>query len=202
MNYLPSFLLAVTALYCLPALGDDSLFNGKDLSNWETRGKAIWKVDDGEILGGQDGDPKRSGLLISKESYRDFELSFEFKIDEHGKYNSGVYFRFHADRKGPRLQLNLGRGAAGEPVGLYLDDWLDKGDENDEYRLPEEWNRIKLRVTGAKIEAWLNEQKIVEFEDADRLKHYLEPGRIAFQTYGAEDHSGWVKFRNIKMARL
>ena len=47
------------------------LFNGKDLSQWEPTGKAEWRVEDGVIAGGQDGDPKRSGILVSKGSYKD-----------------------------------------------------------------------------------------------------------------------------------
>lgn len=170
--------------------------------DWETRGKAVWKFENGVITGGQDGDPKRSGMLISKAEYQDFELTFDFKIDEHGKYNSGVYFRFNPGKKGPRLQLNLGRGAAGEPVGLYLNDWLDKGDEKDEFRLPKQWNKVRLRVDGPRIEAWLNGSKIVDYSDSAGLKDHLTSGRIALQTYGAEGHAGWVKFRNWKVETL
>src|ERR1041384_5163511 len=70
-----------------------SLFNGKDLEGWTVSGSAKWKVEDGVIVGGQDGDPKRAGFLCSKESFQDFGLVLDFMIDEHGKYNSGVYLR-------------------------------------------------------------------------------------------------------------
>jgi hypothetical protein len=171
-------------------------------TDWEARGKAIWTFTDGGIQGGQNGNPAHSGLLISKKDFRDFEMRFEFLLDEHGKYNSGVYFRFDPEKKGPRLQLNLGRGAADEPVGLYLDEWLDRGDEKDEFRRPSEWNDIRLRVSGSHIEAWLNGNQIVDFEDAERMKPYLTAGRVAFQTYGAEGHAGWVKFRNVSITEM
>ncbi|HLY12125.1 MAG TPA: DUF1080 domain-containing protein, partial [Planctomycetota bacterium] len=74
-------------------IGWKPLFNGKDLAGWVANGTAVWKAEDGILVGGQDGDPKRAGLLSTAESYRDFELSLEFLIDEHGKYNSGVYLR-------------------------------------------------------------------------------------------------------------
>src|SRR4051794_23168922 len=70
-----------------------SLFDGKDLDNWTPLGSAKWRVEDGVIVGGQDGDPKRAGLLTTKDQFQDFELELEFMIDEHGKYNSGVYLR-------------------------------------------------------------------------------------------------------------
>ena len=134
-----SILLYLTPAFSIGANTEqDFLFNGKDLRNWETAGKAEWRVEDGVIVGGQDGDPKRSGILTSKASFKDFDLRLEYKIDEHGKYNSGIYFRrSKTKRLGRPYQLNLGRGVAGEYVGLYLDDWLDKGDEKDgEGKLP------------------------------------------------------------------
>src|SRR5436305_11355651 len=70
-----------------------SLFNGKDLDGWAPIGSAHWRVEDGVIVGTQDGDAKRAGLLTSKDAFQDFELELEFMIDEHGKYNSGVYLR-------------------------------------------------------------------------------------------------------------
>ena len=51
---------------------------------------AAWRCG---FVGSQDGDPKRSGLLMTKEQFRDFELRLDFMIDERGKYNSGVYLR-------------------------------------------------------------------------------------------------------------
>ena len=70
-----------------------SLFNGKDLSGWTSVGSAKWEVIDGIIKGGQNGNPSKSGVLWSDNIFKDFDLTLEFKIDEHGKYNSGVYFR-------------------------------------------------------------------------------------------------------------
>jgi hypothetical protein len=181
----------------------DFLFNGKDLSQWEAAGKAEWRVINGVIVGGQGGDPKRSGILASKGSFKDFDLRLEYKIDEHGKYNSGIYFRRSKDKRlGRPYQLNLGRGAAGEYVGLYLDDWLDKGDEKDEIRKPRQWNKVRLLVVGNRIRAWLNDQPIVDYSDPKPRPDLKESGSIAFQTYGAEGHAGWIKFRNLTLIDL
>src|SRR5882724_173473 len=70
------------------------LFNGQDLTGWRTTGSAVWRVDHKDgwpdmIVGGQDGDPKRGGNLVSVDQFQTFELELEFMIDEHGKYNSG-----------------------------------------------------------------------------------------------------------------
>lgn len=180
-----------------------ALFDGKSLENWTAVGSAKWRVEDEVLVGGQDGDPKRSGLLHTKAVFQDFDLELEFMIDEHGKYNSGVYLRnTPGEKRRTGYQINLGRGAADEPVGLYLNEWLDKGDAEDKIRKPLAWNHLRIRARGPHIEAWLNQTKIVDYEDPKPTPELLQAGTIAFQTYGAEGHSGWVKFRKITLKRL
>ena len=161
-----------------------------DLNLWKQVGSAEWRLEEGVIHGGQDGDPRRSGRLATVARFADFELELEFLIDEHGKYNSGVYLR-----KG--YQLNIGRGAAGEYIGLYKKEWLDKGDEKDEIRKPREWNRLRIQAVGPHIRVWLNGQQIVDYAEASE-----DANVIALQTYGAEGHAGWVKFRKVWITDL
>ena len=198
--------LLMVLLFPLAAGGKQiDLLKGDGLAQWEAFGKAEWKVIDGVLEGGQDGNPKRSGVLATKDVFLDFDLTFEYLIDEHGKYNSGVYFRrgkTKDDRKGPSYQLNLGRGKAGEFVGLFLDRWLDKGDEEDRIRKPKEWNKVRLQVVGSKIKAWLNDELIVEYVDPDPRPDLARAGAIALQTYGAEGHAGWVKFKNFRIRKI
>ncbi|MDR0386018.1 MAG: DUF1080 domain-containing protein [Prevotellaceae bacterium] len=67
------------------------LFNGKDLKNWETKGEAEWKVENGEITaaGG-------SGYLISGEIFNpNYELQvFAAKDENSGGGNSGVFYNW------------------------------------------------------------------------------------------------------------
>jgi acetyl esterase/lipase len=181
-----------------------SLFNGRDLEGWSQVGTAKWRVEDGTIVGGQDGDPKRSGLLTTSGQFRDFELKLEFMIDEHGKYNSGVYLRNDsgtAERTG--YQVNIGRGAAEEfCAGLFTDRWLAKGDENDSIRKKLDWNQLHIIARGGHVQVTLNGLKVVDFTDPDPPMKFLQEGVVGFQTYGAEGHAGWVKFRRIFIREL
>jgi hypothetical protein len=180
------------------------LFDGKDLSHFDQVGTAKWRVEDGVIVGGQDGDPKRSGLLMTREQFKDFEIELEVMIDEHGKYNSGVYLR-NDPGKGGRTgyQVNIGRGQAEEYfAGLYTDHWLSKGDEHDTIRKVLDWNKLHILAKGPHIEVVLNGQKVVDYTDPSAPEKFLQKGMIAFQTYGAEGHAGWVKFRNIRVRPL
>src|SRR6476659_10125923 len=174
------------------------LFNGKDLDGWAPMGTAQWKVEDGVIVGGQFGDPKKWGLLTTKESFTDFELSLDFMIDEHGKYNSGVYLR-NDPGKGGRTgyQVNIGRGAAEEYcAGVYTDHWLAKGDEKDSIRKPLAWNTLRIVAKGPHLVVDLNGVNVVDHTDDKPEPKFLQSGVIGLQTYGAENHPGWVKFRN------
>ena len=179
------------------------LLNENFNKEWNSIGPAKWNLNKGILETGQDGDPKRWGILQTNKEYLDFELKLEFKIDEHEKYNSGVYLRRPKDsNNGRAYQVNIGRGASGEPVGLYLNDWLAKGDEYDKIRMPKKWNSLRIQIVKSKIQVWLNRKKIVDFIHGNPKPYLLKPGTIAFQTYGADGHSGWVKFRNIYLKNL
>lgn len=181
-----------------------SLFDGKDLDHWKTVGTAHWRVDGGDILGTQDGDPSRSGLLVTKDLYKNFELALDFNIDEHGKYNSGVYLRNDPDAHGQTgYQVNIGRGVVGEYCGgLYRNGWLGKGDVNDAIRRPNAWNTLHIIADGPHIVVDLNGARVVDYTDPGPEPKLLQAGAIALQTYGAEGHAGWVRFRSLKIREL
>ena len=63
-----------------------TLFDGKNLNNFNQIGTANWQVVDGVVQANSG-----NGHLVSKESYTDFELKVEFWSSGGG--NSGVYMR-------------------------------------------------------------------------------------------------------------
>ena len=84
------FCFCLIASVCLTAGGEfKNLLAVNSLEGWESIGKAKWTVNKGILIGSQDGDAKRWGYLQTKRKYKNFELRLDFKIDEHGKYNSG-----------------------------------------------------------------------------------------------------------------
>jgi hypothetical protein len=180
------------------------LFNGKDLDGWVPLGSAAWRVEDGIIVGGQDGDPKKSGLLTTRDSFKDFELVLDFMIDEHGKYNSGVYLRNDRKTAGRTgYQVNIGRGEAQEYCGgIFTNEWLAKGDEKDTIRKKLDWNTLRILAQGPHILVDLNGQRLADYTDPKPAEKFLQEGVIGLQTYGAEGYAGWVKFRNIKIREI
>ncbi len=65
-----------------------------------------------------------------------------------------------------------------------------------------DWNKLRIIARGPHIQVELNGQKVVDFTDTNPPERFLQKGVIAFQTYGAEGHAGWVKYRNIRIRPL
>jgi len=57
------------------------------LDNWNRIGDANWRVEDGAIV----ADKGKGGYLVSKNSYKDFQIRAEFWADH--TTNSGVFIR-------------------------------------------------------------------------------------------------------------
>ena len=68
--------------------GWTTLIDGaKGLDNWNRVGDANWRVEDGAIV----ADKGKGGFLVSKNSYKDFQIRAEFWADH--TTNSGVFIR-------------------------------------------------------------------------------------------------------------
>lgn len=196
------------------AAGWKLLFDGRTTEGW--RGfKAPapdpgWTVRDGTL----GPDPKTSKDIITKETFGDFELAFDWKISPKG--NSGVMFRVveEGDQtyfSGPEYQvLDNSRGEpplerAGALYGLYAP-------TTDATRPVGEFNKSRIVLRGGKGEHWLNGVKVVEYDlDSPEFKAKVagtkfrawpqfarsRSGHIALQNHGDE-----VAYRNIKIRPL
>lgn len=67
------------------------LFNGKDLTGWENNGTELWYVDEEGNLVCESGPDKAYGYLATRDYYKDFDLTVDFKQLANG--NSGIFFR-------------------------------------------------------------------------------------------------------------
>lgn len=67
-----------------------TLFDGKDLEQWDQVGKSNWHLADGTVIADKMED-KEAGYLVSKKPYKDFVLRVEFWSSDDA--NSGIYFR-------------------------------------------------------------------------------------------------------------
>jgi len=70
------------------AAGWTTLIDGATgLDNWNRVGEANWRVEDGAIV----ADKGKGGFLVSKNSYKDFQIRAEFWADH--TTNSGIFIR-------------------------------------------------------------------------------------------------------------
>ncbi|HJP67567.1 MAG TPA: DUF1080 domain-containing protein, partial [Sphingomicrobium sp.] len=54
-----------------------TLFDGKDLEQWDQVGQSNWHLADGAVIADK-MDGKEAGYLVSKKPYKDFVLRVEF----------------------------------------------------------------------------------------------------------------------------
>ena len=175
-----------------------SLFNGKDLSGWEIYGTEKWYVEDGLLIC-ESGPDAEYGYLATDNSYKDFELTVEFKQQADG--NSGVFFRSSIEGTkitGWQAEVAPPGHNSGGIYESYGRGWLIKPDpEKDKALKMGEWNTMKIKAVGDKVTTWLNGQMMIEIEDA---KIGEAEGSIALQI-----HSGGgikVLWRNISIEEL
>ena len=69
-----------------------TLFDGKNLDQWQGDGTATFKIEDGSVVADDKKDPKAvASYLVTKQSYKDFEIRAEFWVSDDA--NSGIFFR-------------------------------------------------------------------------------------------------------------
>ena len=170
-----------------------SVFNGKDLTGWTINGTEKWYVENGNLIC-ESGPDKQYGYLSTNKSYKNFELTLEFKQEANG--NSGVFFR--SSIEGVKISgwqcevapLNHHTGGIYESYGRG---WLIQPDSTKEkYLKTGKWNKLKLKVVGDEVTTWLNGHQMIYLKDA---KIGAGNGFIALQIHDG----GGIKVRWRKM---
>lgn len=176
------------------------LFNGADLSGWESYGTEKWYVDGDKNLVAESGPDKEYGYLATRQYYNDFDLTLEFNQVSNG--NSGVFFRSFIEAPvkvhGWQCEVAPKNNDTGGIYESYGRGWLAQIPDEKETILKEgEWNTMRIRVEGDHVQTWLNGEPMVDITDA---KIGAAQGRVALQI-----HSGGgikVLWRNIRLTEL
>lgn len=192
------------------------LFDGESLHAWRgfqgNEAPSAWRADEGLLFlqhGGERGD------LISRRSYRDFELVLEWAVAPKG--NSGILFRVGEGAEPSHwtgLEFQIlddpeGRAPAEESAGA---NHALHPPRYSVARGPLQFNRTRIRVEGNHVEHWLNDYKIVDYELGDddwkervaksQFAQHAHYGRLARGHIVLQDHGSEVWFRNIKLREL
>ncbi len=158
-----------------------SLFDGKTLKGWSQRnGTAKYSVEAGTgpgVILGTTTDGSPNSFLCTDESYDDFELRFEVRLDD--ALNSGVQIR-SATRgaatgrvHGPQVEI-AANGTAGFLYGEALGTgWLSK-DRSDPAKQRAfrkgAWNRYRVLAKGKRIRTWVNGTPVADLDDPSGMR--------------------------------
>ncbi len=198
MKYAIIFIFSLFVASCTSTTKIDvwqPLFNGENLENWDTLPGGTWTVENGVIIGKQSPDEKRHGMLVSKESYTDFEVKLSYKAV---KGNSGFYFRSekvnHAvGLKGFQVEIDTD---AKDPGGLYETlgrSWVSRvsAEKVKTFYRSHEWNEMFIRAKGGDIDVFVNGVQTASLKnDTGNLK-----GHFGLQMHGKQDMH--IEFKEI-----
>lgn len=163
-----------------------TLFDGSNLNSWNGIGNANWRLTEGNVqaeLG--------SGFLVSKNSYKDFQIRAEFWVDDEA--NSGIFIRCSDAQKitadnayevnifDKRPDPSYGTGAI---VNVAKISPMPKAGGR--------WNTYEVTAKGAQLTVTLNGVRTVDVQDSK-----FAGGPIALQYAG-----GVVKFRKVQIRSI
>jgi hypothetical protein len=176
--------------------GWTTLIDGeKGLENFTRVGDANWRAQDGAIA----ADTGKGGFLLSKESYKDFELRIEFWADPTA--NSGIYMRcsepaklndkscYEANIFDQRPDQTYGTGGI-----------VHRGKVLSPQKAGGKWNTYEITARGSKMTVVLNGVKTSEIDNVE-----FPSGPFALQ-YGTLPPNarpgGAIKFRKVQIKPL
>ncbi len=215
------------------------LFDGRTLSGWHVSPKSghsrasqnktggRWVVENGALIGSQDM-PGNGGIILTDESFGDFEVALEMNND-FGP-DSGLFLRSTED--GRAWQALIDYHADGSLMGIYGEgiggkpdvrnfSFLKKVTEIKEVPspapprlpvLPEawstfwrhgEWNELRARIVGnpPHITTWINGIRFCEWQERE-LRH-PDRGGIGLQVHGGGDLTKqFVRYRKMRVKKL
>jgi len=190
--------LAACAQMRIPGTGWETLLDGdKGLDNFDRVGDANWRVESGAIV----ADRGKSGFLVSKNAYKDFEIRAEFWAAS--DTNSGIFIRCNNREKidskncyevniwDTRPDPKYGTGAivdvAAVPVPL-----TNKADGR--------WNTYEITAKGSQLTVRLNGVQTASAQDA---KLAAGPFGLQYATGGAQGAQGGpIKWRKVQIRPL
>lgn len=182
------------------------LFNGKNLDGWvKLNGTAEYRVEDDMIVGVSEMNTPNT-FLATTETYGDFILEFDFKVDD--GLNSGVQFRSlslpeYNNGRVHGYQFEIDPSDRSWTGGVYDEarrGWIypmNYNPEGENAFKKGEWNSARIEAIGNSVRTWVN-----GVECANLLDNTTTEGFIALQVHSInnEELAGkTVSWRNIRI---
>ena len=206
------------------------LWDGKSHKGW--RGahspnfpKSGWKMKNGVLtILGSDG-TKRSGDIMTKDQFEDFELNVDFKItkgansgikyyvDETSEIVLGCEYQILDDKQHEDAKRGInGNRTLGSLYDLIPAKGMTVQGRPKQFKGVGTWNRARIISKDGHVEHWMNGEKILKYDRFSATFQTMianskfakwpkfgqsEKGHILLQ-----DHGDTVHFRNIKIREL
>ncbi|MEO0572509.1 MAG: DUF1080 domain-containing protein [Bacteroidota bacterium] len=204
--------------------GWQSLFNGKDLSQWtvkcheEDKDKKAWFVEEGVVVGQTFDTTHQKIWLYSDKTYYNFKLRFKYQVEEGNPCNSGVVLRGLWDPtahdgkgvlNGPQVDISS-RGWDGaiydETIGSR--EWLVKETSKEWTYWAPQWNEMLIEFVDTRLTVWINGSKVTEYNGSgwfDDLNHKNKnvacvAGHIGLQIHAPEIMK--ISYKDIEIKEL
>jgi hypothetical protein len=180
----------------MPGSGWTTLIDGeKGLESFDQVGDANWRAEGGAIVADK---AATGGHLVTKKSYKDFQLRAEFWADH--STNSGIFIRIQDPKKigaNNSYEVNIYDQRPGQEyatAGIVDFAKVPPG----KYRAGGRWNTFDITAKGSTITVLFNGEKTVELQDS---KFAQGPFSLQFGNHGKQP-GGPIKWRKVQVREL
>jgi len=208
LRILSLWILFIPGILCGENEEFHSLFDGFSLAGWEGK-PAFFRVEDSCIVAGHLDRPiPRNEFLVTEQTWENCEFIFEAQLRGPGS-NAGVQFwsqRLTGSNEMVGYQCDIGAFKNGLLWGWLYDESRRKRflasasqDKMQEWVNPKgEWNKLRVKAQAPRIQIWLNEHLVSEFEEMDAP--IPQSGHIGLQIHSGPPLECW--FRKIQIREL
>jgi Domain of Unknown Function (DUF1080) len=180
----------------MPGSGWTTLIDGeKGLENFDKVGDANWRAQDGAIVADK---AANGGHLVTKKSYKDFQLRAEFWAD-HGT-NSGIFVRAQDPKKigaNNAYEVNIYDQRPGPEYGTAgIVDFAKIPPHK--YKAGGKWNTFEITAKGDNVVVVFNGEKTVDLKNS---KFAQGPFSLQFGNHGKKPGAP-IKWRKVQVKEL